>query len=153
MVLWACCACPLNNLMDGTHCSSNGSIQDFQCYIQFTILYLFIRGGGDIVFTGRRRGWRTQLARLFAWLPHLPVACPHVTPLGGCRQLAVTVTSLAGGQREPWPAHCSVCIVLYSFCSVHSFVLMTTFQQTPIPENRVGGHASKPGLTRSASSG
>ena len=30
---------------------------------------------------------------------------------------------------------------------------MTTFPQTPTPENRVGGHASKPGLTRSASLG
>ena len=49
----------------------------------------------------RRRGWRTQLARLYVWLPRLPVAGAHVTPLGGGRRLAVTVTSLAGGQRGP----------------------------------------------------
>ena len=50
---------------------------------------------------GRRRGWRTQLARLFVWLPRLPVAGAHVTPLGGGRWLAVTLTSLAGGHRGP----------------------------------------------------
>ena len=50
---------------------------------------------------GRRRGWRTQLARLYVWLPRLPVAGAHVTPLGGGRWLAVTVTSLAGGHRGP----------------------------------------------------
>ena len=47
----------------------------------------------------------TQLARLYAWLPRLPVACmlgsrvypfaagAQVTPLGGGRRLAVTVPS------------------------------------------------------------
>jgi hypothetical protein len=37
---------------------------------------------------GRRRGWRTQLARVYVWLPRLPVAGAHVTPLGGGRRLA-----------------------------------------------------------------
>ena len=35
---------------------------------------------------------------MYVWLPRLPVAGAHVTPLGGGRRWAVTVTSLAGGQ-------------------------------------------------------
>ena len=49
---------------------------------------------------GRRRGWRTQLARLYVWLLRLPVAGAHVTPLGGRRRLAVTATSLRGGHGQ-----------------------------------------------------
>ena len=57
-----------------------------------------MRGGGDAI--GRWRVSQTQLARLYVWLPRLPVAGAHVTQLGGA-WLSVTVPSLAGGRRGP----------------------------------------------------
>ena len=47
----------------------------------------------DFSTTSVYNGEETQLARLYAWLPRLPRAGAHVTPLGGGRRLVVTVTS------------------------------------------------------------
>jgi hypothetical protein len=97
MVLRACCACPLNNLMDGTHCF----------FIRFSnniILAVYkwagTRWGGDVV---GGHSWRACMfgSRVYP-LPARTSRC-----LGGGRQLAVTVMSLAGGHRaavdRDWP--------------------------------------------------
>ena len=82
--------------------------------IHRVFFYILVYTGAATQFTGRRRGWRTQSARLYVWLLRLPVAGAHVTPLGGGRRLAFTVTSLAGGHRGPgdWP------IVPFACCSL-----------------------------------
>ena len=48
----------------------------------------------------QRRGWRTQVARLYAWLPRLPVAGAHVTPLGGGSPVGGHGDVFSGG--SPW---------------------------------------------------
>jgi hypothetical protein len=53
----------------------------------------FFRHNTDFSTISVYNGEETQLARLYAWLPRLPRASAHVTPLGGGRRLAVTVTS------------------------------------------------------------
>ena len=55
-------------------------------------------GGGDAM--GRRRGWRTQLARLYVWLPHLPVDSAHATPLQGGSLVDGHGDVFSGG--SPW---------------------------------------------------
>ena len=53
------------------------------------------------VYKGEEMQLADTVARLYAWLPRLPVACAHVTPLGGGSLVGGHGDVLAGGQRGP----------------------------------------------------
>jgi hypothetical protein len=72
--------------------------------------------------------------------------CPtgaHVTPLGGGRRLAVTVTSLAGGSplTVTGPLFRFACLARFHLFTCYAHVRFECFQQTSTHHNRVDGRA------------